>query len=338
MKILAIQFRYLGDAVLLTPALRALKEHFTGSSLHVLLAEEIAPVLEHVPWIERVWAFPRIRGSATVQRSWPMVKALRQEHFDLSIDFAGNDRGAIVSLLCGAKQRVGPKRPGGFLGRRFCYNEHVAPPSTAQPQHQAKANFGLLSFWGIEVPVHPALEIRADPARAGFAEELLPGCPVLCHLATSQPKKEWPHWVEFYHRAGAAGQELVFCAGPGTREQTLLAQFTEQVRTAAILPPLPDLATFLAVLRRARLFISGDTGPLHLAAGLGVPTISLFGPSAIGQWAPQGEEHRSIQGSACTCSGDAAVCSSASPCMAAIAPQAVLGLLVEALKGKSVKA
>jgi ADP-heptose:LPS heptosyltransferase len=95
------------------------------------------------------------------------------------------------------------------------------------------------------------------------------------------------------------------------------------------LPVVPDLPTFLAVLKRARLFISGDTGPLHFAAGLGVPTIGLFGPSPAGKWAPLGPGHRVLQTDNCTCGGDTAVCLSASPCMAAILPEAVVRLVLE---------
>ena len=90
---------------------------------------------------------------------------------------------------------------------------------------------------------------------------------------------------------------------------------------------IPDLPTFLAVLRRARLFIGGDTGPLHFAAGLGVPTIGLFGPSPAAKWAPLGKEHRSLQADNCTCGGDTAICLRPTPCMAALAPEAVLRLL-----------
>ena len=99
MKILAIQFRYLGDAALMTPALRAIREHFPGSTLHLLVAEEIVPLLQHLPGLARVWAFPRRRGRAKPTLSWPVIRALRQEHFDRSVEFGGNDRGAIVSLL-----------------------------------------------------------------------------------------------------------------------------------------------------------------------------------------------------------------------------------------------
>jgi ADP-heptose:LPS heptosyltransferase len=327
-KILAIQFRYLGDAALMTPALRALKESFPDSALHVLVAQEVVPVLRHLPGLERVWGFPRRRGSARLKESWPVILALRRERFDRSLDFGGNDRGAILSLLCGAAQRLGPLRQRGFLGRRFCYTQTVRP---LEGQHESRANLQLLSAWGIAAPECPELEIQADPSLGGAAEQLLPGAAILCHLGTSQPKKEWPtsHWAELYRRAAPSGLQMVFCSGLGHREQALLAELRRQIPAAPVLPALPDLAMFLAVLKRARLFISGDTGPLHFAAGLGVPTIALFGPSSPQQWAPLGEQHRVLQGAQCNCSKHSGLCRATSPCMAAISPDAVLQLIAQ---------
>lgn len=328
MKILAIQFRYLGDAALMTPALRAMREHFPGSALHVLVADEVVPLLQHSPGLARVWAFPRKRGKAKPTLSWPVIMALRRERFDRSVDFGGNDRGAIVSLLCGARHRLGPLWPGGFLGRRFCYTH------TRQLQpggHQSLTNFQLLSNWGIAALDCPTLEICPDPRLAKVAEQILPRPAILCHLATSQPKKEWPlaHWAELYRLTAAAGQELVFSTGITPREQALLADLKHLLPSVPALPALPDLPTFLAVLKRARLFISGDTGPLHFAAGLGVPTIGLFGPSPAGKWAPLGKAHRALQADNCACGGDTSVCLSPSPCMAAISPAAVLRLVLK---------
>src|SRR5437016_2007667 len=235
MKILAIQFRYLGDAVLLTPALRAIKEHFADCSLHVLVAEEVVPLLQHLPWLDRVWEFPRKRGSANLRRSWPVLRDLRRERFDCSVDFVGSDRGALVSLLCGARERLAPRRARGFFGHKFCYTETVL---TKPAEHQAQANFGVLSMWGIAAPVHPILEIRPDPARTGMADQLMPRGAVLCHVGTSQPKKEWPvaQWVDLDRQAVAKGHELFFCAGTAAREQALLAEFKKQATKAIALP------------------------------------------------------------------------------------------------------
>jgi ADP-heptose:LPS heptosyltransferase len=328
MKILVIQFRYLGDAALMTPALRAIRESFPDSTLHVLVAKEVVPLLQHMPGLTRVWAFPRRRGRAKPTLSWPVIRALRKERFDRSIDFGGNDRGAIVSLLCRSRERLGPLWPGGFLGRRLCYTH----TQRLQPgEHQSLTNFQLLSAWGIAAPTHPCLEIHSDPGLAKVAEQLLPHPAVLCHLSTSQPKKEWPlmHWVELHRGAAAAGQELVFTTGVTPREQALLGDFKKRLPDAPALPLLPDLPTYLAVLKRARLFISGDTGPMHFAAGLGVPTISLFGPSPAAKWAPLGKQHRALQAANCSCGGNTSVCLNPNPCMATLSPKAVLQLLRE---------
>ena len=74
-KILAIQFKYLGDAVFLTPALRALRESQPGGELHVLVAAEITPLFAHLPWLTKVWSLPRTRGRARLRDSWPVIRA-----------------------------------------------------------------------------------------------------------------------------------------------------------------------------------------------------------------------------------------------------------------------
>ena len=332
MKILAIQFKYFGDAVLLTPALRALREQLPGCELHLLVPEEIAPIFQHLPWLNRVWPMPRRRGSASLRQTWPVLRALRREHFDRSVDFASNDRGAIASFLIGARQRLGWAGRGGFWGRRFCYNERVTPETKVR--HESARLIHLLSAWGI-APNSLEAEIRSDPALAAAAEKLLPPGTILCHVASSQPKKEWPlrHWAEFYRFAAATGRRVAFTTAVGAREQQLMAELKTILPEAPVLPAIPGLPLFLAVLNRAEVFISGDTGPLHFAAGLGVPTISLFGPSSAVQWAPPGRRHQVLTGGACGCDGHSAVCQSSSHCLAAIPPDQVFQRLKIVLAG-----
>jgi ADP-heptose:LPS heptosyltransferase len=321
-KILALQFKYFGDAVLMTPALRALREKFPQAELHVLVPEPIAPILQHLPWINRVWPMPRRRGRASLSLTWPVIRALRREHFDRSVDFASNDRGAILSFLIGARQRLGWAEHGGFLGRQFCYNQRVAPENLVR--HESARLAHMLSAWDI-APSSLAAEIRADPALAVAAKELLPPGKILCHIASSQPKKEWPltHWAALHQMAAAAGIELLFSTGIGVREEARLNDFKRLAPAAPVLEPIPDLALYLAVLQCAKAFVSGDTGPLHFAAGLGVPTLALFGPSSPAQWAPVGAQHRFFTGGFCSC-GDVGTCQSANPCLAAISPEQVL--------------
>ena len=327
-KILALQFKYFGDAVLLTPALRALQAHFPNGELHLLLPEEIAPVFQHLPWLDRVWPMPRQRGRARPGQSWPVIRALRRERFDRPAPPAAPPPGAPLSLLSGARQRLGALVPGGFLGRRFCY--HQQAPFAPHTQHESRRLWHILSAWDVAAPFSWEPEIRTDPALAARAAELFPVPAILCHLASSQLKKEWPaaHWVELYKLAGTAGLKLIFSTGIGTREESLLDHFRQLAPGAQILQPIPELALYLAVLKRAKAFVSGDTGPLHFAAGVGVPTLALFGPSSPVNWAPIGPAHRFLAGNSCTC-GDVGVCQNSSPCIAAIQPKQVLASLLD---------
>ncbi len=324
LKILAIQFKYFGDTVLMVPALRAIREHWPDCALHALVPAEVAPILNHLPWLNRVWALPRRRGRARFLKTWPVIRALRDEQCDRSVDFGGNDRGAILSLLCGARQRLGPALAGGFVGRRFCYTQRVSPAPLEQ--HETLRLLHILSAWRIAPPHSKQIEIHADPALDAFAEKILPEPTIICHLAAGQPKKEWPleRWAALYQMAAAAGLRLAFTTGKSAREQSLMDGLKKLVPNAPMLPPVPDLAAFLTVLKRGEMFVSGDTGPLHFAAGLGVPTISLFGPTSAVQWAPVGAQHQVLLGSPCCCDGSLDVCQSAGHCLAAISPDQVL--------------
>ena len=329
-KILALQFKYFGDAVMLSPALRALRAQYPHSEIHLLAPEDTAPLFAQLSWLTQVWAMPRRRGRATLGLTWPMLRALRRERFDRSVDFATNDRGAILSRLIGAKERLGWDEPGGFLGRKYCYTHRVAPP--ADPVHESARLAHLLAGWRVPPPASLRAEIRADPALAAAAQKVLPfDRAVCCHVASSQPKKEWPlaHWAEFHRLATATGRQLVFTTARGRREAALMEELTKLAPQASVLPLIADLPLFLAVLARAGMFISGDTGPLHFAAGLGVPTISLYGPTDPARWAPLGERHQVLTGGTCDCDRHGAVCTAPRPCLAEIPPQRVAAALAQ---------
>jgi len=337
-KILALQFKYLGDAVFITPALRALQEHWPDAELHVLVAAEVAPLLENLPGLKKVWALPRTRGKARLRDSWPVVRALRREQFDRAVDFGGNDRGAIFSFLSGAKIRLGAADAKPRLLRRIGYTEKF--PAEQLPESWVQRHLKLLSAWQVPPPKSAHLEIVADPKLADEAAKLLPANRVLCHLATSQPKKEWPprRWAQFSRLARAAGIALAFSSGTNERERALLAELKKLEPEIFALPPVADLRLFLAVLRRADAVVSGDTGPLHFAAGLGVPIVGLFATGdSLRRAAPIYRPEQIVSAAACACDrrgNHSAVCLEANPCMAAILPEPVMAALPKAFPAK----
>jgi ADP-heptose:LPS heptosyltransferase len=279
---------------------------------------------------------PRRRGRASLGETWPLLSALRSEQFDRSVDFASNDRGAILSRFIGAKRRLGWDAGGGFLGRKFCYTDRVVPEKN--PGHESAQLGQLLSAWQIPPPASLETEIRPDPALAVAAKEILPhDHAIICHVASSQPRKEWPltHWAEFHRLATAAGRQVVFTTARGERESALMTELKKLAPAAPILPQIAELPLFLAVLARASVFVSGDTGPLHFAAGLGVPTISLFGPTSPARWGPIGEKHRILTANVCTCEANSAICTAPRHCLATISPTQVTTALDQILKAAS---
>lgn len=322
LKILAIQFKSLGDAVLMIPALAAIRNHFPGCQLHVLAPDRAKPLLENLPWISRIWTMTRVRGRARLRENWPIIRALRAERFDCSVDFAGNDRGAILSLLTGARERLGLDATGSF-GKRICFTRRIVP--APNDQHEAWRNFRVLSAWNITPPESLAVSINPDPALAGIAEKYLPEPTILCHMGAGMPRKQWPvrHWATYCRQASAAGFRLAFTAGENVREQALATELKTLVPDARILPPL-GMAEFLAVLARAQALVTGDTGPMHFAAALGVPLVALFGASSAVRWRPLAQNSRLLAGASCTCDVAWHDCRSPNHCLAQISPEQVL--------------
>lgn len=325
-KILCIVFKYLGDVVVSIPALRALRKNRPGVELHVLVAEDALPLVKTLPWIDRAWAFPRTRGKARLRDSLPVIRQLRKERFDISLDFIGNDRGAFLSLSIGAKVRYGLAAPRGFVGRRWCY--HRAVPEAPLDWHESRRHLQFLAPLGVDQEANLDLEIYPDPALAEKAASILPNPAIVAHVSTSKPLKEWPmeYWSALAVLAARDGFPIVFASGPSRRERALLEALTRSTETAAtvaLLPQIPDLALYLAVLARAQLVVSGDTGPMHFAAGLGVPTLSLFGPSLVHQWAPIAPSARQLKATGCVCSHNLEVCSQPTPCLRSLTPELV---------------
>ncbi|MBC2594857.1 glycosyltransferase family 9 protein [Ruficoccus amylovorans] len=313
------------------PALRMLRRHWPEAELHVLVASEAAPFLQGLDWIDRVWSLPRTRGKIRLGDSWPTLRELRRLKFDRSVDFVGNDRGAIVSRLIGAKERLGVLAPKGFAGRKLCYTTVV--DEMDQTRHEVVRDAWVLSGWDVPYREDETTIRLAPPPESAEANALVPAGTILCHLSTSQPRKEWPaaNWAELDRRLRAAGHATAFTSGPSEREQELLKALAAVAPQAVILPRFGSLGAFAAAVARARIFVSPDTAPLHLAAGLGVPTLGLFGPTASSRWAPLGERNRHLQGGLCPCSPHARVCAQDKRCIDTISVHQVVETVMEML-------
>ena len=333
-KILAIQFKYLGDAVFITPALKALHQQYPEAEIHVLVPEEVASVLRYIPFVTKTWALPRTRGKAKLTQTLPFLKQLRKEKFDISIDFAGNDRGAILSLLIHAPKRLSAIGNKTNLIHKLAYTSVIQTDTL--PKIWVSRHLKMLSLLlNTAKPKENVLEIHANPHLQDEAKQTLKNHEIICHIGTSQPKKEWPisHWLAFYNLAKSAGYKIAFTSGINDRERALMLELKKEAPELFELPSSKNLELFIAVLNQAKVVISSDTGPLHFAAGLGKKVIGLFAVhDGVQHYAPIYAKNEVIIGKPCTCTGELvhfATCQSASPCMNSISAEQVFELLKE---------
>lgn len=288
--ILAVRLRTLGDVVLTTPALRALKRGYPGDPLEVVTEERYVPLLEGLPEVDRVWPLER-----TAAGTLGLVRALRRRRWRWAVDFFGNTRSAVIARACGAARCAGYE----LRGRRHAYHLRVARNASAvagRPEYAAATHRRLATAVGgiddgLDARVAVSETSRAAAARL-LADRGLGGASRTVGLvgAGTWPAKSWPasHAALLARALLAAGWAVLLVTGPG--EEAATSRIAGLVPRARVLPPC-DLGTLAAVIERLSGVVGTDSGPRHLAAALGVPSFAWFGSSDPDIWNPPGAQH-----------------------------------------------
>ena len=266
MKILFVTATRIGDAVLSTGLLSHLVDRFPDARFTIAAGPDAAPLFEDVPGLDRLISLPKRRWSM----HWAtLYRAVALQRWDMVVDLRAS---AIAYLLWTRERRVAAH------GRR--------------PEHRVRQ---LARIFQLEPPPSPRLWISAR--RDAEAQTLVPpgGLVIGIGPAANWRGKEWraERFAELARRLTAPGG-----LWPGARVAVLAAPH-ERPQAQPLIESLPsqrcidlvgkvDLLTAAAVLRRCALFIGNDTGLMHLAAAAGTPTLGLFGPSPIDQYAPWG--------------------------------------------------
>ncbi len=294
-RILLTQLRRIGDVVLTTPIIRALREAYPQAHITYLTEAPSEQVLRNNPHVDQVLVLPKRQGPvAELGFLW----RLRRERFDLVLDFFGNPRSALLTWFTGAPRRIGLS----LRGRRRLYSDAVSLPPGRRFAVEHKAL--LLAPLGLSVSnllpeVFPTAAEQAV-AEAQLADlgvgpgELLVGlCPV-----SRMPYKVWPaerfaavadHLIERH------GARVLFFWGPG--EEHFITQVRAHMgQTALPSYPVPSLMEMAALLARCQLLVSNDNGPRHLAVAVGTPTVGIFGRTHAINWTPPAAPaHRAVE-------------------------------------------
>lgn len=308
---LVIRRRYLGDLVLLGAVFRNLRLHEPRAHLTLLAEPAYAAVGNLHPEVNRTLAFPR-RITA-----WPaFVRQLRSAGFTHVLDFDNTDKTALVTRLTGAAVRVTYDRETNPFRQRWAYTASAKVTDRFYTTRHITETY-LELMRAIAVPV-ATRDIRLVPAPVDFeAAYRILGRPetqpsnrpkrLLVHPGSRSRFRLWPpaNFAQVCDRLqDELGVQIYLVAGPG---ETAVVR---EIRAAAqghliTLEQRFGVGAFAALAAQFDLFLCHDSGPMHIAAGVGTPVVALFGSQNATIWRPVGAEHTVLQTALpCTCLPD----------------------------------
>ena len=295
-RILLVKLSSFGDVLHALPTLEALRAAYPQSHITWLVETAYAPLLAGHPALDEVWPVPRVRWGQKVSgiellNLLRLLRRVRAAKFDLVIDLQGLLKSAMWVALARSDRKVGYDRT-----RELSYlalTERIPP-------YDAEAH----AVWRY---LHVARRLGAPPALPRFRLGLKPALPeflvgldrplVALHPGARWTTKIWPptSWAKLADWLIQEKGMSVVITGSST-DRDLTARITARMREKALnlagRTTLPELA---GILQKARVAITADTGPMHLAAALGTKVVGIFGPTAPGRTGPFGAGHRVVR-------------------------------------------
>lgn len=321
-RILVVQLRRLGDVILTTQALAALKKRYPEATLDFLVEAPGAEAVAGHPAIHEVLVYDA--DGALSALSWAMK--IRARRYDWVIDFLANPRTALLTALSGAVVRAGP----AHVRRRWAYNHLMVQPDKACYTGLEKVLW--LSGLGVtaaDAPDLPRLYMAEKPARPGNVVGLVP--------PSRQVTRRWP--AASYAKLGRLLRDKHGCRlkvfwGPG--EKALADEVVRGIGAGAeAIPETRTIADLAREIASCRLLVSNCAGPKHVAVALGVPTVTVHGSSDPVSWTPPHPDHLFVRLEELECIGCRSnVCPYNLECMTQLPPERVLAA-VESLLSRA---
>ncbi|HEY7087116.1 MAG TPA: lipopolysaccharide heptosyltransferase II [Tepidisphaeraceae bacterium] len=298
-KILVVQPNWVGDAVMATPALRALRQLYPHAQISYLLRRYVKPIYTGMPWADKLITYRtgRTKAKAGKGQFFELAARLRARKFDLAILLPNSFKSALICKMAGIDRIIGYERDG----RGFLLSDKLLPVKDKGkfiPTPIVKYYLGITQYLGsknrdikLELFVTEGEKREADAVfeRAGLARDLRrPGASGSLPLILLNPGAQYGAakcWLPDYFAQLAdrfideLGATVLISSAP--RERAIVDAISRQMKHAAV-----DLAragstlgAMKEIIRRCDLMVTNDTGPRHIAAAFDVPVATIFGPT-----------------------------------------------------------
>ena len=298
-RILVVKLDHLGDVLLATPVFSNLRQAYPDAELHALTGTWSRVVLEKHPDVNKVWeydspAFCRTGQPTSLKQTFQFYRKLRREKYDLMVELRSDWRIVLFSLL-----RVTPKR----LDRAALQVANKLGFARFTGIHETTRNLDVLDRAGIPTRIQTTtFSVTAEDERwaSNFLtahqidrEELL----IAIHPGSPIPLKRWmpERYAELADWLTARKRAKILFVGVKD-EMPMITEIQRLMRVESInIAGKTTLTQLASILPICNVFIGNDSGPMHLAAAVGTPTIGLYGPGDPTRFGPVGTKCRTIQ-------------------------------------------
>jgi predicted lipopolysaccharide heptosyltransferase III len=297
-KFLLLQLKRIGDLILTTPALAALRDNFPDAQLTIIVSSECADLLPAISNVDRTLMAQRNA------RDLALFFSVAVSRFDCCIDFTRNDRSAFLAFLSGARRRVVSYRvreQSGMRGRAYTDFVNVRMRDT----HTIDYNLALLEPLGVRAAASSAPHLELPQVAHEKADALRRDWKInkpylILHPGSARREKLWEpeRWAELIDHFGRNNDiGLVLTSGPSADEQAHIAAIKNKVQQQIIdLSGKTSLLALAALIGQARLLVTVDSAPMHLAVATRTPQVVLFGPTNPFHWRPRESTALILQG------------------------------------------
>ena len=286
-KILVVKPSSLGDVVHSLPFLNVLRERFPKAEIHWVIAYGLEGLLAGHLMINKLWIIHKDRWKKVshVQNSFKefhsLFRELRKEHFDIVIDLQGLLRSGIITRATGAPIRIGFKE--AREGSRFFYTHKV---KGGRDIHAVDRYLKIAAFLGCDISdIYFPFPLSFNSSLSEDYAVIVPGA--------RWKTKQWPS--EKFGELTSLLQLQTIIVG-SKKDMDIASKIVSLSKGKALsLAGKTDLKGLIEVMRGARFVVSNDSGPMHIAAALGIPVFAIFGPTDPLRTGPYGKGHTIIR-------------------------------------------
>jgi heptosyltransferase-3 len=293
LKLLIIQFRQLGDILLTTPVISAIKADYPEFNVDVVTYPMGNLILAGNPEIHRHWVAPQTGVRATIR----FIREIRRQHYDAVIDFMGTPRSVLLALAIKANRKI------TFSSKRSRFFSDIVPRGVA-PDYIVREKFQLLGPLGIK-PGSEQLSLPWNSSDAVVAGKFLGDHStvkvsrrrVMLSPTHRRTERKWPKssWVELARwLVTEENATVIWVWGPGEEQE--IDELNYLSGGLGVKTPKASFKELAALVAATDLFICNSNGPSHVSVAVNTPSIQLHGTTSAICWCPMSLRHRGMQG------------------------------------------